>query len=410
MAKCELDEYRWGVLNPFFKKKITEFIDYENISPITVALKAAKDSQRSDFRIGASEIRGIVLRVENSAGGGGFKPPSSGHSPAVRSADNQRPDQPAHLPAYKILVPELDAALPWPCSITDPSPMDNRRIDNFKTYIGKTDQTETISVGEIAIVSFYGENFEGPIFVGPAYQKVTINGQIVRISPKGVHEKSKGTINPYHTGEAKDPRGNKRHQTEMVKNIKNQERLPIPKTITEDDPFSRDTIIKIMDEVGMTCKKERAMFLAQTDWESGYYKSRVELPGGKGGTPAGAAYEERCDGRYGLGNCDPGDGIKYPGRGFNQLTGKGGYKKYSEIAEVDLVKNPELLERTDIAAKVAIAYWNDRVDRAAACNGDVPTSTYGINGGYTHLDERIKIFNQYMDGSRPGATPTTGSV
>jgi predicted chitinase len=58
-----------------------------------------------------------------------------------------------------------------------------------------------------------------------------------------------------------------------------------------------------------------------------------------------------------LGNINPGDGYKYRGRGFNQLTGRSNYKKYGGMAGVDLEGNPDLLSNPKIAAKVAILFF-----------------------------------------------------
>jgi len=58
-----------------------------------------------------------------------------------------------------------------------------------------------------------------------------------------------------------------------------------------------------------------------------------------------------------LGNTEPGDGYKYIGRGYNQITGKYNYQKVGQRIGVDLVSNPELLEDPRIAAKAAISYF-----------------------------------------------------
>lgn len=59
-------------------------------------------------------------------------------------------------------------------------------------------------------------------------------------------------------------------------------------------------------------------------------------------------------GRYG--NDNPIDGYKYRGRGFNQLTFKDNYNYYSKLLNIDLVNDPDLVNRPDIAAKVVAAY------------------------------------------------------
>jgi predicted chitinase len=62
------------------------------------------------------------------------------------------------------------------------------------------------------------------------------------------------------------------------------------------------------------------------------------------------------------GNDSPGDGAKYIGRGFNGLTFKSNYKKYNDLLKktpirVDIVNNPDLLNRIDVAAEVNALYF-----------------------------------------------------
>jgi predicted chitinase len=51
------------------------------------------------------------------------------------------------------------------------------------------------------------------------------------------------------------------------------------------------------------------------------------------------------------GNSQPGDGWKYRGRGFLQITGKNAYKSLGDYLKIDLVSNPDLLNSPEIAAK-----------------------------------------------------------
>ena len=60
-----------------------------------------------------------------------------------------------------------------------------------------------------------------------------------------------------------------------------------------------------------------------------------------------------------LGNLSPGDGIRYHGRGYVQLTGKANYEKATNKLramqyDVDLVANPDLAMRPDIAAIIMV--------------------------------------------------------
>lgn len=53
-----------------------------------------------------------------------------------------------------------------------------------------------------------------------------------------------------------------------------------------------------------------------------------------------------------MGNTSSGDGVKYCGRGFVQLTWKSNYAKASQVTGEDLVANPEKAMRIDLAAKI----------------------------------------------------------
>jgi predicted chitinase len=165
--------------------------------------------------------------------------------------------------------------------------------------------------------------------------------------------------------------------------------------------YGESSLISAMDSGGITDKTERSMFLAQMRHESGNFKYDEEIASGKD-------YEGRKD----LGNVNPGDGVRYKGRGYVQLTGRANYRTYGNKIGVDLENNPDLAKRPDIAAAIAIAYWNSRVNKTAARSGDVKTVTYNINGGYNGLSVRQKYFDDYVKKGIPTAqtTPTPAKM
>lgn len=89
-----------------------------------------------------------------------------------------------------------------------------------------------------------------------------------------------------------------------------------------------------------------------------------------------------------LGNTEPGDGWRFRGRGYVQLTGRDHYEEMGRKLGLDLVHHPELAANREIAARIAIVYWNDRV-RTRGHQFDVTAATRDINGGGNGLKERV---------------------
>ena len=89
-----------------------------------------------------------------------------------------------------------------------------------------------------------------------------------------------------------------------------------------------------------------------------------------------------------LGNEDAGDGYKYRGRGYIQLTGRDIYRQMGSMVGLDLEKHPDLASRPDNAAKIACAYWTARNINPACDSGDFTAVTRLINGGTTGLADR----------------------
>jgi putative chitinase len=58
-----------------------------------------------------------------------------------------------------------------------------------------------------------------------------------------------------------------------------------------------------------------------------------------------------------FGNTNPNDGFLFSGKGFNQLTFKGNYKKIGDLIGIDLIKNPNIVNTPEIASKVLIAFY-----------------------------------------------------
>jgi putative chitinase len=82
--------------------------------------------------------------------------------------------------------------------------------------------------------------------------------------------------------------------------------------------------------------------------------------------------------RMGNGDELSGDGWKYRGRGFIQLTGRNNYRQYG------YEDNPDVIDPADSAAW----YWSTRALNPLADQDDVVSITKKINGGLNGLDDR----------------------
>lgn len=60
-----------------------------------------------------------------------------------------------------------------------------------------------------------------------------------------------------------------------------------------------------------------------------------------------------------MGNVRPGDGARYCGRGFVQLTWQLNYKRAGYILGIDLVNNPDLALKPDVAARIMFEGMTD---------------------------------------------------
>ena len=84
--------------------------------------------------------------------------------------------------------------------------------------------------------------------------------------------------------------------------------------------------------------------------------------------------------RIGNGDEASGDGWRYRGSGYKQLTGRANYREIGGIVNLDLEGNPELAREPKTAASVAFAFWDARQCSPLADAGDVEGVTAKING------------------------------
>jgi len=116
-------------------------------------------------------------------------------------------------------------------------------------------------------------------------------------------------------------------------------------------PYAWESIPLILwecDRSGVSDFGQIAYILATAEHESGLGKWMEEFA-------SGWAYEGRSD----LGNYRRGDGPRYKGRGFVQITGRRNYTYWSRRLGIDLVNFPEKAADPEIAAKILVRGMRD---------------------------------------------------
>ena len=173
--------------------------------------------------------------------------------------------------------------------------------------------------------------------------------------------------------------------------------------------------------IGINNIRERAHFLSQCSHESGGFRAKVEnLNYGASGllnifskyfngnsaeqyqrNPqriASRVYANRMDN----GSEASGEGWKYRGRGYIQLTGKANYKAMQraigDTLGVNIVNNPDKVE-TDFPADSACYFWTaNKLSNLITQNDDesIKILTKRINGGQNGLEDRYRKFLMYL--------------
>ena len=103
--------------------------------------------------------------------------------------------------------------------------------------------------------------------------------------------------------------------------------------------------------------------------------------------------------RMGNGDEASGDGFKYRGRGYIQLTGKNNYQAFSGFIGEDCVANPDLVATTYPLASAAFFFNANNIwaicDRGAN-DATVTSVTKAVNGATHGLAERLQNFKKFM--------------
>lgn len=101
-----------------------------------------------------------------------------------------------------------------------------------------------------------------------------------------------------------------------------------------------------------------------------------------------SAYERK------LGNKTPGDGARYRGRGFVQLTGRENYEKYGKALGVSLAENPDIACAPEVAACLLAVFLFAHKEKLATAlsKNDLKAARKVVNGGSHGLERFSETF------------------
>jgi len=138
-----------------------------------------------------------------------------------------------------------------------------------------------------------------------------------------------------------------------------------------------NAFLDCINRADLSTQLRQGHFLAQCAHESDGFRTTVEYASGR-------AYEGRRD----LGNEEPGDGVRYKGRGLIQLTGRANYRSFGAMLGLNLESDPARAATFPAAALVAAAYWRARRINDYADHDSIEGVTRKVNGGLNGLASR----------------------
>ena len=128
-------------------------------------------------------------------------------------------------------------------------------------------------------------------------------------------------------------------------------------------------------------------FIAQCSLESALGKYTQEQ--------GGPRYFSRYEGRKSLGNFIKGDGLRFKGAGYIQLTGRFNYQKFANsIGDNNVMKGAKYVSKNYPWSSAGFWWKSNNMNALCDKGASVKTITKRVNGGYRGLDQRAKYYKR----------------
>ena len=103
-----------------------------------------------------------------------------------------------------------------------------------------------------------------------------------------------------------------------------------------------------------------------------------------------------------LGNTQSGDGGKFYGRGFIQITGRSNYTRYARLTGIDILSNPEILNNDmNSSAIVTVEYFRDRVKLDSSDPGYLSAALKAVGGARSGWPKKEAYYLYFLGDAVP---------
>ena len=151
--------------------------------------------------------------------------------------------------------------------------------------------------------------------------------------------------------------------------------------------YNLNDLNNCIKKFGINTVKRIRHFIAQCSHESALGRYTQEL--------GGPSYCSKYDGRRDLGNTQKGDGCKFKGAGYIQLTGRYNYQQFANY-----IKDKRVMEGVSYVSKkypwTSAGFWWNKNGMNKLCDrgASVEVITKRVNGGYNGLADRKKYYQR----------------
>lgn len=169
-----------------------------------------------------------------------------------------------------------------------------------------------------------------------------------------------------------------------------------PFTPVDNIRLNLPSVLAALRKATLVDKPLLLMALATIRAETECFEPICEAKSKYNTSPGGRPYD-LYDFRTDLGNGNPGDGDRFKGRGFIQLTGRCNYEAHGRAIGLGhrLVQSPDLANDPDIAGNLLASFLKhkERAIKEALLDDDLKLARRLVNGGIHGLDRFCDAFN-----------------